>query len=638
MNKFKLTILLFLLVVVSAFSQEKKYLTHQVKKGETVFSITQKYAISKADFLKLNPDVKNDKVSIDQVVIVPNKAYNKVPNIDDGDYVLDGFLYHKVLPKENYFRLRKQFGANKRTLRKHNEILRIDNLKAGQVIKIPVKEGYEVDVVKVKKEDKTVKPYLVKTKETKYMIARRYGISVEDLEKMNPHIKEGLKAETIIKVPNRLEIPDVVNDKTLTHQIEKKETLFSLSQKFKISQQQILQYNPLLKQGVKEGMIIRIPKLVVLDNSQLFLENISTNKELKVAIMLPFTTGKSNLDFDTDRALNIATDFYLGAEMALDSLKKQGLNISAKVFDTKNKLTEVATILKSNKFTDVDAIVGPMFINNVKYVSQSLGNQNMAIISPVSAQNHATFASRNTIQDVPSESELSQKVINYIKANYNGQNLIVIKDDIVESQWKYNKAIDELKTVDSLGKLKILSPVKGYIKPDFFRKNIQDKNENWVILLTEDPSVTNDVVQNLGVINDKIDITLFALHHNGNFDKSENHHLARVKLHYPTTNFVDENDIKVQQFIKKYKAKNYFEPTDYAFKGFDVTYDALARLATYPIVNRAFSGGISIRASSKFIYTKNGNKGFVNRGVFIVKYDGLNLVDAEKPSPIKSEE
>lgn len=632
MNKLILTVILFLLVVFNAFSQEKKYVTHQVKKGETVFSITQQYAISKADFLKLNPDIKNDEVSIDQIVIVPNKAYNIVPNIDDGDYVLDGYLYHKVLPKEGFYSLRKEYGVSKRTLRKHNDVLKIDDLKVGQVIKIPLKEGYEIDAVEVKKEDTSIKPYLVKAKETKYMIARRYGIEVEDLESMNPQIKEGLKAETIIQVPNRKEISDAVNEDSIMYQIEKGENLFRLSQKFNVPQNQLLEHNPELKDGVKAGMVIKIPKKIAFDNSKIFIENITSNKVVKVAIMLPFTTNKSKLDFDTDKLLNITTDFYLGAEMALDSLKKQGADISVKVFDTKNKLTEVSTILKTNEFNDVDVIIGPMFLNNVKFVAQSLGNQNTAIISPVSSKNHDGFASKSTIQDAPSEDLLAKKVLDYVKDNYKGQNLIVIKDDVPEIQWKYNKVINDLKNIDSLGNLSVLSPEKGYIRPNFFKKNIQDNKENWVILLTDNPSVTNDVVQNLGVFPEKVNITMFALYHNGNFQKSTNHHLARVNLHYATSNFVNENDTKVQQFIKKYKAINYLDPTEYSFKGFDITYDALARIITYPIVNRAFSGGISERISSRFIYNKKGNKGFKNEGIYLVKYDGLNLVDVEKSS------
>ena len=644
MNKIKLTILFFLLVVASVFAQEKKYITHQVKKGETVFSITQKFSISKADFLKLNPDIKNNEVSIDQLVIVPNSAYKAIPDIEDGDYVLDGFLYHKVLPQENYFRFRKEYGASKRVLRKHNEVLRIGDLKAGQVIKIPVRRGYKVkvkEVKEVKAEDTTVKPYLVKSKETKYMISRRYGVSVEELEKMNPKIKEGLKADTVINVPNRKEIPDAINDDSITHQIEKGETLFSLSQKFEISQEQLVLNNPELKNGVKVGEVIRIPKVLTLDSSQNFNENLSLNNNLKVAILLPFTTGKNGLDFDTDRTLNIVTDFYLGAEMALDLLKKQGVSISAKVFDTKSKLTEVSKIIKTNQFNDVDAVIGPLFLNNVKYVSQSLGSQNTAIISPLSSKDHGVFASKNTIQDTPSEEELSQKVLDYVKENFKGENLVVIKDDIKENQLQYTKQIAELRKIDSLGKLKILSPEKGYIRPDFFKRSILDNKENWVILLSDDPSVTNDVVQNLGAMPEKINITLFALHHNvnpnGNFEKAENHHLVRVNLHYATENFIDENNYNVQQFIKSYKAKNYLEPSEYAFKGFDITYDALARMATFSMVNSAFSGGISERVSSKFLYTKKGNRGFINKGIFLVRYDGLNLVDIEKINNVVEE-
>ncbi|GEM_PF-1237240 len=640
MSKIKLTVLLFFLILVSVFSQEKPYETYQVKKGETIFSISKRFQTTPQGLLKLNPDVGEDKViSEDQILIVPNLKFSIEPNIDKGDYVEEGFLYHKVLVKENYFRLRKKYGVSKRVLRKHNMALRMDDLQAGQVIKIPVKNGYNTEVKQVSIQDDKTKPYLVKATETKYMIARRYGIEVEDLEELNPEIKEGLKAETIINVPNRREIPDVTENQIL-YQIGKGETLFSLSQKFNISQGQLLAYNPELNEGVKEGAIVKIPKVSSVANNLVFEPNIQPNKQIKVAIMLPFMGGNT-INFDEDktssrnltRTLNIVTDFYLGAEIALDSLKKQGLSISAKVFDTKNSLTTMATLLKTNQFDDVDVIVGPMFLQNVKYTAQSLSAANTVIVSPVSAKDHTVFASKNTVQDAPTVDELSEKVISYIIENYKHQNLVVITDDLKENELKYNKTIAALNKLDSLSKVRVLKPEKGYIKPDLFKKNILDKKENWIVLLTDDHSITNDVVQNLGVLPEKIDATLFASQYNGNFEKVQNQHLARVNFHFPTTSFIDYEDEKTQLFMKKYKAKNYVEPSEYAFKGFDITYDALIRLASYSMTDSAFSGGVSERTSCKFLYSKNPEKGFQNKGVFIVKYDGLNLVNVEKEKP-----
>lgn len=637
MNKLRLTVLLFL-IIVSVFSQEKPYVTYQVNKGETVFSVSQKFNTTTQNLLTLNPDIKDNIISENQILIIPNKKYTTEPDINKGDYVKGGILYHKVLVKENYFRLKKKYRVSKRTLRKYNAVLKTGGLIAGQIIKIPVKKGYKVDieVKEIIAEDKTTKPYLVKASETKPVIARRYGISVEELERMNPQIKEGLKENTIIKVPNRNEIPDLAEEGIIMYQVEKKETLFSLSQKFNISQAQLLEHNPELNEGVKEGDMIKVPKAVTFTNNQVFSPSTLLNKQIKVAILLPFMGGKT-IDFDKKttnsknltRTLNIVTDFYLGSEIALDSLKKQGLSISAKVFDTKNSLTTTATLLKTSQFDDVDAIIGPMFLQNVKFVNKNLDNDDTSIISPVSSKDHSVFASKNMIQGAPSSSALSEKILSYIAENYNKQNLIVIKDDLKQNKLKFDKIIATLNKLDSTQKVRVLTPEKGYIKPELFKRNLLNGKNNWVVLLTKDPSITNDVVQNLGVLPEKMKATLFALQYKGNFDKAQNQHLARVNFHFPTASFIDYEDAKVKNFISSYKKRNHVAPSEYAFKGFDVTYDALIRLATHSKLNTAFSSGVSERTSSKFQYLNNSNKGFVNKGVFIVKYDGLNLKKAE---------
>ena len=60
---------------------------------------------------------------------------------------------------------------------------------------------------------------------------------------------------------------------------------------------------------------------------------------LKVALLLPFIaseydTVSADDIFDNSRLANYVSDFYLGAELAIDSLKSQGISIDLNVFDT----------------------------------------------------------------------------------------------------------------------------------------------------------------------------------------------------------------------------------------------------------------------------------------------------------------
>lgn len=84
--------------------------------------------------------------------------------------------------------------------------------------------------------------------ETRYGIARQYSISMEVLEKQNPEIKEGLKIGMILKIPVK------------THTVKPGETIYSLTRKYSITQEQLEKANPDLKNGLKPNQLLRIPE------------------------------------------------------------------------------------------------------------------------------------------------------------------------------------------------------------------------------------------------------------------------------------------------------------------------------------------------------------------------------------------
>ncbi|MCK0130781.1 LysM peptidoglycan-binding domain-containing protein [Flavobacteriaceae bacterium F08102] len=618
LKKIRITVLVCCLTVLSVQAQE--YVSYKVLPGDSIEVISRKLGVSTFNLLKLNPDIEAG-LTEGQLIIVPNKDFKPVNDIEDGDYVEGGFLYHKVLPKENYFQFKKQYGVSKRDLRKYNLSLRSEGIKAGTVLKIPVDKDFKLPSFYQKEE---TKPYLVLPQQTKYMIAKKFGISVEELDALNPTLAhEVLKANTIIKVPNKKSIP-VQDENYIFYQVVKDDNFFRITQRFHTTKEQLIALNPELENGVKLGMVIKINKIGANPEDH-FVPLSLEGKKIKLAMVLPFMANAS-IDFSNQRTANYVTDFYLGAMMALDSLRKQGLTIDLKILDSENNREKVLALYENRNFDDVDAIIGPMYYNNVRLLAPRI---KIPLVSPVSDKDHKVFATRSTVQATTKKETLAKKMLAYIKAHYEGQELTVVIDDNPAHQFEFNNVINELKSIDSLSKINVLKPEEGFIKSDLFKKNITEKKENWVVVLTKKASVCAEVVQHLGVMPEEIDITLFTLHYDKNFIGADNNFLARLHFHFPMVNFVDYESASVQQFVRRYTEKNFAEPSDFSFRGFDVTYDTVLRLVSASIFKNPFENGVSERIATRFNYVNTEGNGVENDGVYIVKYDGLNLKIAD---------
>ena len=139
--------------------------------------------------------------------------------------------------------------------------------------------------------------------------------------------------------------------------------------------------------------------------------------------------------------------------------------------------------------------------------------------------------------------------------------------------------------------------------------------------------VTTDVVNNLGVMPlEKRDIQLFSFGMNSNFNNVSNTDLARLKFTFSKAAYIDVFSVEARSFEKQYKEKNHIRPSEFATKGFDVTYDTLLRLMNGSF-NDGAKDGVSRRVSTKFDYSKRMFSSTENKGVFLLQYqDNLELL------------
>ena len=96
-------------------------------------------------------------------------------------------------------------------------------------------------------------------KETLYAISRRYGVPVETIVQHNPTASAGLDIGQVLKVPYIPRRAAKVAD-AVTHVVTAKETLFSISQAYNVSVDDLKQWNSLTSTALSVGQELIVKK------------------------------------------------------------------------------------------------------------------------------------------------------------------------------------------------------------------------------------------------------------------------------------------------------------------------------------------------------------------------------------------
>jgi LysM repeat protein len=497
--------------------------------------------------------------------------------------------------------------------------------------------------------------YTVKEGETMRMIAGNLDIKTKDLLRLNPDISRRPGANTVIVIPNKKmtkttkdkvekpvnieptkdeikerkdKILEELNKNFVVYEVKKGDAFYSLTRFYNVTQEELISLNPELSEGLKTGQIIKIKPREVgeeVENS-IYEDLIKENVALKIALLLPFRANEYDTItfkdiFKNKGALaNIVTDFYLGAEIAIDSLRKQGINIELNVFDTQQNSTKINTILNENNLNKNDVIIGPLYSEEAKLVAN---NVNIPIVFPVYSKNQSKFSSSKLIKTSPEKKIFREELVTYIKDNFNKGNLIVVGDGKTDSNIASSSIKKSLEAHDSISKVHLLKPKNGngYINKDRFLEILEPNTKNWVVLTTNDNVMVEDAINSLISLPDFTNIKVFTYDKGKAFDSVDNFKLAKIGFTYVSDKYVDEASYTTQLFNKQYYKKNNALPSFYATNGFDITYDILIRLASGNNLKSTFKEGASFRVEAKFDYT---NKPFglsENNGLFIVQYN-----------------
>lgn len=615
----------FCLVLLIMFGSivGQNFLKHQVIKGETITQIAIKYQITPHDIYELNPDSQNG-IQPNQILVIPSKSVKKNPAVTSQ---LD--IIHTVKSKETLYSIQKQYNVSEQELSQNNSFLRTTGLKPGQ--ELIIKKNSKIQ--SSKQINSSILIHEVQPKETKFGIATKYGISIEELEKQNPEIVQNLPIGFKLSIQKSKDSTSESNIKpkgnsnnTLDYTVKSGETMFSLTRQFGLTEIALVNLNPELKNGVKEEMIIKVPDTLSFsketkNNSLVFSKSNVSQQRKKLVLFLPFNATKIQNDtvntiserLKKDKFLNMTLDFYSGVMMAVDSAKVLGLNLDIKIFDSqesKNGSTVLNTIQKNN-FADVDAVIGPFYQTNVEKVAKELETLKIPIISPLSKEDGLSFS--NLFQSTPQSDDIKNAMFQYMRSK-NG-NIIAAIDPKKVSVKQYIQSFQT--DVKIIG-----TSEKGNFVTDSIKKHFVKDKMNYVVLASEKTGNVLSITTILKGLQKLYQVQLVILEPNETLDFEEIplSRLTDLKLMYPSVTRSNESD-SAKQFEQSYKKKNKVNPNQYATRGFDITFDTMIRLSQPTSFEQSINETVSEQVENKFNYDQKVSGGYVNKGVYVLYYD-----------------
>lgn len=298
----RLIIVLFFFSV-GVFSQEK-FIKHKISKGENLSVIAKKYGVKTKDIQDANPDAPK-VLKLNSVLLIPNtnkKVTTKKTEIvaNTTPVTSSNSGIHEVQQKENLWAISKKYNVSVDDLKKANPSLESEDLKIGQKLTIP-SNAITATEKNTKKNQNIEKPEIipstdvevvveVKPKETKYLIAKKYGIAVAELERQNPSIKRKLPVGYLLKIRTSKEKaiqdiasasqtqvaeavatsenngkndeirPEIIPAKNVevVVEVQPKETKYAIAKKYGITVAELERQNPFIKGKLPVGYVLKI--------------------------------------------------------------------------------------------------------------------------------------------------------------------------------------------------------------------------------------------------------------------------------------------------------------------------------------------------------------------------------------------
>ncbi|MCF2221894.1 LysM peptidoglycan-binding domain-containing protein [Chryseobacterium sp. PS-8] len=633
------------LCMVLGMSAQK---SHTVVKGDTPYNIAKKYGLTVEELLKLNPNVKDGKLALGDVLTVKNdKAASASSKTPVASKPVGNSQLGKIIlqPKQTIYGITKQYRISETDLRKLNPELDA-HMKIGDEVTLPLesikKYGGEQNIaVHTSPVEKPVEPvaethavkasddeYIVQQKDNYYRISRQFNITKEELFALNPGLEEkGLKPGESIKVKksgtkssgadvfqensNPKTKVDSGNEKSssntvsseddyVTYTVQQGDTVFSIVNKFGVTIDELIALNPELSKGLKTGMVLKIKKL-----DPAYVKK--NGDALSVVMMLPFgySTGETQY-----RAM--ALDFLTGAKLAIERNARNGQKLDIKIVDSGNEASFRNSLTQINP-DNTDLIIGPFFKSNVVDVLDFTKNQKIPIVAPF-ANSPELYNYSNLIIVETNDQTYADKIVEEVKSAFSDQKIYIVADSKKENA-NYIKAGLE-KTLRNPN----ITIVNSSADIQLDKNMMTGQSAPVIAILASDNDTAGEAFAGrvIALSKEVQGIKAFSMYYAPVFERKVDD-LSQAHLVYLMDRKINTEGSFEKEILAAYKNKYCKTPPKFAIVGFDIVNDMLTRENKKGEIFRQMNK-VQTQLATKFEFVKSkANGAYVNTGYRVIR-------------------
>ncbi len=559
----------------------KKYYVHFVQSGNTLWGIHEIYDVPVDDIIKFNPGTEKGLVD-GQKLILPVQLQT---------------VMHTVESKETLFAISKKYGVSVESIIAKNPSAEL-GIKVGQTLTV---EGVEKKII----------------------ISE--NVPVSQVQKDKDKITEANKEDSL---KYKISFKDTV----IQHLILDHETLYSISKRYMVSVEELQSFNGLKNSKIKPGEVLKIPikkeKIQLLEKREvkkIVLRSVDSTllfpqkSQYKIAIFLPFNLEKG--ENNTDYISTLATEFYMGAKLAIDSLEKTGLEAQVFIYDSKTDTLTIKKILEKPEFNNMDLVFGPLTPDNVDVVARWCKINMVRMVCPVSVNSAIIKNNQFVYNAVPSDATLMKGLAEYTLNKNSKDQVIIIKPTSEKDLIMYESFRNTFLSSTFVGvrpKL-IEATIENYLS--FMKKGVN----NILVFPTNEKSSAVKFMNNLSTSTSKFNdenLFVYGTKEWMNFDDVKPHYKNKYNFHFASPNDLNYKYPQTENLHRKYRSTYNADMTKMAVQGFDVLYYFTSFLLLNNSINELTMNQFKLKQSGV-------NNGYENSNFYIIQQENFDLINVQ---------
>ena len=531
----------------------------------------------------------------------------------------------------------------------------------------------EISKEKVRIDGKICYSHIVLERQTLYSISKAYGVTLEDIYRFNPTVKEvGLKKNSIIIIPSQDAIkssvtvqmpepakaPEAVKEEPAVKRPEKPrqapevkapvkektrrihiakwyEDLDVIAEQYGVTVDDIMKANNLTGRKLvkRQKLIIPYPGEETVTKPTVVAEvaptphvpaeetvaevvdsvTIEPVSKVNLSLVMPLTNSEGEPHRNN-------MDFYCGALLAVYDMANEGIDCNLNVCDIMN----ADSGFDMESLTKSDMIIGPVSTADLTRMFNAVP-AGTTVVSPLDPRAEKLITEHSSMIQIPTPHQVQNRdLIKWMEEDFTeGDRAVMITEKGARQTGIVNIMKEALDSSSLAYQTFSYSILEGRDVAEALTGLMSEEGKNRIVIASESEAFVNDVVRNLNLlIYNNLDIVLYAPSKIRGFDTIEVENLHKTSTHVSLAYYVDYESPLVKEFLLKYRALFNTEPNQFAFQGYDVTrYFADQYTKAGKNWKEGLDGNETEMLQSTFMLRRQPSGGHLNNGIRRIVYD-----------------